>query len=304
MATFIGDASKDELSKLSPAVIAVHVGLNVFLAIIAILGNSLILVALKKVSSLHPPTKLLFRCLAVCDLLVGLILHPLHVIGFILDYQLRIIGHHLDHATYIFSFVLCGLSIFVSTAISLDRLLALKLRLRYKKVVTLSRIRAAILGFLLLAVSIGLVYVFVDKIYALIITLICVAFSIIISTFSYVTIFRTLRKHQSIMQSRIYQVQPNGGGNPLNIAKYKKTVSSIAWVQLALIACYTPFIVGIVVIKVNNLTGFYSEMFWTFSGTFVYFNSSLNPFLYCWKLREVRQAASAAIRRYICCKSS
>ena len=212
--------------------------------------------------------------------------------------------HHLDHATYVLSFVLCGLSIFVSTAISLDRLLALKLRLRYKKVVTLSRIRAAILSFLLLVVSIGLVYVFVDKIYALIITLICVAFSIIISTFSYVTIFRTLRKHQSIMQSRIYQVQPNGGANPLNIAKYKKTVSSIAWVQLVLIACYTPFIVGIVVIKVNNLTGFYCEMFWTFSGTFVYFNSSLNPFLYCWKLREVRQAASAAIRRYICCKSS
>ena len=304
MAAFIGDESKDELSKLSPAVIAVHVALNAFLAIAAILGNSLILVALEKVSSLHPPTKLLFRCLAVCDLLVGLILHPLHVIGFILDYQLRIIGHHLDHVTFVLSFVLCGISIFASTAISLDRLLALALRLRYKKVVTLCRIRAAILCFFLLVVSIGLVYVFVDKIYALIITLICVAFSIIISTFSYVTIFRKLRKHQSNMQSRIYQVQANGGGNPLNIARYKKTVSSIAWVQLALIACYTPFIVGVVVIKLNNLTGFSSEMFWTFSGTLVYLNSSLNPFLYCWKLREVRQAANAAIRRYIRCKSS
>ena len=32
--------------------------------------------------------------------------------------------------------------------------------------------------------------------------------------------------------------QPNGGGTPLNIARYKKTVSSIAWVQLALVICY------------------------------------------------------------------
>ena len=28
-----------------------------------------------------------------------------------------------------------------------------------------------------------------------------------------------------------------------------------------------------------------------------YFNSTLNPFLYCWKVREVRQAVKQTIRR-------
>ena len=58
---------------------AVLAGLNIFLAITASLGNALILIALHKVTSIYPPTKLLFRCLAVTDLLVGLISQPLYV---------------------------------------------------------------------------------------------------------------------------------------------------------------------------------------------------------------------------------
>ena len=51
---------------------------NILLSITAILGNSLILVALHKESSLHPPSKLLYRCLATTDLLVGLVSQPLY----------------------------------------------------------------------------------------------------------------------------------------------------------------------------------------------------------------------------------
>ena len=51
--------------------------LNILLSIIASLGNILILVALWKVHSLHPPSKLLFRCLTVTDLLVGVFSQPL-----------------------------------------------------------------------------------------------------------------------------------------------------------------------------------------------------------------------------------
>ena len=52
---------------------------NIFLSITAFLGNSLILVALSRETSLHPPSKLLYRCLATADLLVGLVSQPLDV---------------------------------------------------------------------------------------------------------------------------------------------------------------------------------------------------------------------------------
>ena len=59
--------------------VAILAGLNIFLAITASLGNALILIALHKVTSIYPPTKLLFRCLAVNDLLVGLNTQPIYV---------------------------------------------------------------------------------------------------------------------------------------------------------------------------------------------------------------------------------
>ena len=52
--------------------------LNSFLSVTAILGNALILIALRKESSLHP--KLLLLCLATTDLCVGAISDPLAVI--------------------------------------------------------------------------------------------------------------------------------------------------------------------------------------------------------------------------------
>ena len=56
---------------------------NVILSLTAILGNFLILVALRKESSLHLPSKLLYRCLAITDLLIGLVSQPLHAIYWI-----------------------------------------------------------------------------------------------------------------------------------------------------------------------------------------------------------------------------
>ena len=53
--------------------------LNMFLSVTAFLGNTLILVALHKATSLHPPSKLLYRNLAITDLCVGIIAEPLEV---------------------------------------------------------------------------------------------------------------------------------------------------------------------------------------------------------------------------------
>ena len=53
--------------------------LNIFLSISAFLVKTLILVALHKETSLHPPSKLLYRNLAITDLCVGIIADPLAV---------------------------------------------------------------------------------------------------------------------------------------------------------------------------------------------------------------------------------
>ena len=111
---------------------------NILLSITATLGNFLILVALHKESRLHPPSKLLYRCLAATDLLVGLATQPLYA-----TYWMSVVHEHWSLCRYSFDassvtgYAFCSVSLSTLTVISMDRLLALLLGLRYKEIVTL-----------------------------------------------------------------------------------------------------------------------------------------------------------------------
>ena len=114
--------------------------INMFLSITAFLGNTLILVALRKESSLHPPSKLLYRNLAITDLCVGFIVEPIAVTYWISQAMKRSdICQYAIYLTYVTGHVLFLLSLLTITAISIDRLFALLLGLRYRQVVTLKR---------------------------------------------------------------------------------------------------------------------------------------------------------------------
>lgn len=271
--------------------------LNIVLSITATLGNVLILVALRKVSSLHPPTKLLFRCLAFTDLCVGLISQPLYAVA-VMPRSTKMNRDLLSYfilGNYVSSYILCGVSALTSTAISLDRLLALSLGLRYRQVVTLKRVRVVLLCLWSVSVFGGSMYLWSIRV-----TWIVVAFFLILclltSIFSYIKIYIKLLEHQTRVRDSVNHGLPNGGGIPLNdMTRYKKTVSSISWVQLAQIFCYAPYgIESILWIQGVTSEGAVS---WLSTATLVYLNSSLNPILYCWKMREVRQAAKDTVKQ-------
>ena len=115
-------------------------------------------------------------------------------------------------------------------------------------------------------------------------------------------IFYSLCHRRIQTQDRVQQ-QPRVP-NALNIALYKKAVYSTLWVQLALVVCYVPYIVVAILIASSET---YSSQLIVSSRivlVFVFFNSSLNPFLYCWKISEVRQAVIETIRQALCCPCS
>ena len=114
--------------------------INIFLSITAFLGNFLILVALHKESSLHSPSKFLYRCLATTDLCVGLISEPsavMYWLSLVNEYWNFCLFMQITH--FVAGFILASVSLLTMTAVSVDRLLALILGLRYKQVVTLKR---------------------------------------------------------------------------------------------------------------------------------------------------------------------
>ena len=205
------------------------------------------------------------------------------------------------HLSSSLSITFCGVSVFASTALSVDRLLALFLGLRYRHVVTLKRIRAVLAcGCLALLLTV-LVWNFRTKSARIIITIV-LTLCLIISLFSYTKIVLRLRQHQSSVRDNAQQGQANTGGSPLNLERYKKTVVSVALVQLALVICYFPFNMFNTLI---HLKGIHPNICFLldFTTALLLLNSSLNPFLYCWRVKEIRQAVKATIRRFCACLS-
>ena len=274
---------------------------NTLLSITAFLGNSLILVALHKENSLHPPSKVLYRNLAITDVCVGIIAQPLLVIWCML-----VINERWDSCVYALygafttGFTLCAVSLLTMTAVSVDRLLALLLGLRYRYVVTSRRTCLTIGVFWVLSLF-GVLMNFQNNVITYWYSYIIIALCLTVSSASHVKIFLTLRQHQLQVQERVH-LQRASQAIPLNIARYKKAVSSALWVQTALVICYLPL--GVVdalrTQSAQSTSDFLVARRYTL--TLLYFNSTLNPILYCWKINEVRQAVKETIRN--CWRSS
>ena len=285
-----GQTSKQELAYLS--------AFNVFLSITAVLGNILILVALRKVSSLHPPSKLLFRCLAITDLCVGLITGPLSVV-----YSISLANEQLNLCRYayasfvIVSYTLCSVSLLTASAIRVDRLLALLLGLRYRQVVTLKRAYLIVVTFWAVSTIFSAMQFF-NIFIALWCGIILILLCLVTSTFCYTKIFLTLRHNQNQVQEHVQR--PNQI-NQLNTARYRKAVSTALWLTFTLLACYLPQVILVTLLGIHAEPSSSVSLAFGFTTTLVFVNPSLNPILYCWKIDEVRQAVKDTIRQALCC---
>ena len=310
-------------------------------------------------------TKFLFACLATTDLCVGLFPQPLFVANMILNIDIANtnldILQYVGEVIHISSSVLCGVSVLISTAISVDRLLVLLLRLKYRQVVTLRRAQVVILFCWVTAVSCGLVHVWSQTISQIVVLMIGLV-SLVTSVFCYVKIYLRLQGNQAVEESfgggQSNEDEEVGGGEKgagrateegvgettgagrdteeeagaevegtgratderslragtakvspkrriqervrLNIVQYKKVVSSIFWLQLTLVACYAPFLT-VSLLRHTVLSGKTIYGLWLFTATLVYLNSSLNPFLYCWKIKEVRMAVKNTAKAFCYC---
>ena len=181
------------------------------------------------------------------------------------------------------------------TAISVDRLLALLLGLRYKQIVTLKRTYIIVTTFWVFTLVASLSGFFYHRIIFMYSSLV-ISFCLVISFASYTKIFCTLRYHQAQVRDQQQLSQTNA----LNMARFRKAVYSALWVQLALVVCYAPICTIAIVIAHTKKYSLLLVVTRKVAVTFVYFNSTLNPFLYCWKISEVRQAVKQTIREALC----
>ena len=178
----------------------------------------------------------------------------------------------------------------------MDRLIALLSHLRYPSLVTKSRVRYTVLTiWQIRGVSSGF-YLWKRREYHLMVavtTVIC----LIISTFSYIKIYRIVLHHQPQIQVQEQIVQCTDStnvGHTIHMVRLQKSAMNTFVFYIFLILCYFPMYI-LSTLHGISLLNWITE--WDFAHTVVFMNSSINPTLYCWRLRELRAAVAKTLRQ-------
>ena len=268
--------------------------INVPSMLVAIVGNSLILAAILSTPSLRSPAILLLCNLAVSDLLVGLVIQPLFIVSVFHSTSLLLTG-----IWFILSNSACGISLCTLTAIAVDRFLALHYHLRYSTIVTSFRIKTFLTAqWLTNLIFSGTVFFWSLRIFSLYLS-IFVCLCLIISVFCYVRIFKIVRHQQKKIQCQHQAVNLPQGSTISNLLQFKKSAINSFLFFIVMVLFYIP---ASTYFSLFFITKTPWQSGWRVATTLVYINSSVNPFLYCWRMGDLRAAVMKTARKLFCRK--
>ena len=274
---------------------------SAFLSSTAIVLNIITIQALRKTSSLSKTLKTLLLSLAVSDLGVGLLVQPLYVATLVMKIEQNSNNTayytiNKAHAIPKKLLVLAShLGVFALTS-CWQILTAIHLHLRYQELVTYKRVVAVVSSVWVFSASITLLrqlYSAVDShIMPATITVVC----IITTGLLYCKIYAAVRHHtnqiHALQEVQVRQVAQNK--EMADAARQRKMALATFYVYVVLSVCYLP-IACVVFAKINGETALlYHLEYYTL--TLVYLNSSLNPLIYCWKMRHIRQTVMEILR--------
>ena len=270
--------------------------LNSLLSLITCAGNVVTLYAIRRNQDLHSPSFILLCCLALSDLLVGAICQP----SFVAFKIAELVDDFTVYCTFrmlsdISSYITSGISLLVLAAVSMDRLLALTLHLRYNAIVTVPRVFQTTFILWIFATACVMLKFIISYADWIFLTLVFFFLTLIVITLSTYKIFQIARRHQRQINNQNMAAM-SLQTNTVNVLKCRKSAVTVLYVYGLLLICYLPFCGTIFV---GNVIGYTLtvKIAYGFTSTAAYFNSFLNPIAYCWRIREIRRAVKNVLRR-------
>ena len=268
---------------------AVNAALNVPLAIMTIVANILVFAAVRRSASIRLPSKLLLCSLVLADMAFGLVVEP-QFVTFLIT---KVMDSPVLNCFCLrsFSFVACMLacvSLLTMTAISLDRYVALFFHLKYHEIVTTRRVCVVLSIIWSCSGFYASTLLLRNQILYASIAIPGIIVCFVVMSVAYIKIYRGLRHqhgHQVQDQAQVQAQQQTG--NTLDLAKYRRSASSMLWIYGLFILCYSPFFC-VSFVAAFYLHNAFIHFILEFSLTLLFLNSCLNPFVYCFRLPEIR----------------
>ena len=115
---------------------------------------------------------------------------------------------------------------------------------------------------------------------------------IVTATSLSVKLYLTLRRH--INQIQVPQVAQNDQGE--SVQRKRKSAMASLYVYLVFIVCYLPDICVLIIIASISEPTIDLKHLQFYTLTLVFLNSTLNPLIYCWKMRRIQHTIVLTLR--------
>ena len=274
---------------LSHAWRIIFIFLNAVSSMIALGGNSIILLSIYKVRSLRLRASNIFiACLAASDALVGLLVYPTYIVLTVenLWFGTNVV-YKMENFLWIQSLVT---STFTLCAISIDRLIAVMFAIQYRQIVTKRRSWNVVLAIWIASLVFASSTLFVNSsdnasilwIVCLVLTFV-LPFAIII--YCYVHIFRSANEQKT----KICRLNPIEAAEMLRNRKAAWTAGIV--IGIFFITFFPNVVFSCIDVATKDYCGkaqVYRHWLW---GILLAFSSAAwNPFVYAARIREFRHA--------------
>ena len=268
--------------------------LNNFLTYTAIILNILTIHAIRIASSLPKTLRTLLLSLAVSDVGVGLFVQPFYT-SILVSWLQQNNPNCNTYRIFNIADILFSLASFLGVvAVSVDRFLAVHLHLRYQELVTHKRVVAVVISVWVFSAFFSLITLWgslsTQNLVLLIVGVICLLLTSVI----YIRIYLVARRHKNHIQTLQVQTIAHSAEMTDFAALLKSTVG-VFYVYLVFLVCYLPYFISAATIGING-PSIALKRCHLFAFTLFYLNSSLNPVIYCWKMRHIRQAIMDILR--------
>ena len=263
--------------------------LNSLLTITAIIFNSVTIQALRKTSSLPKPLKTLLLSLAVSDLGVGLLVEPFYIGLLVKSLQLDNSSHTICTAFFLIVGLFSCASFVGVMALSVDRFLAIHLHLRYQELVTPKRVNVLVISIWVSSALLSLIKLLIPMTIAYLVFAITGILCLLVSGLLFLKIYLTVQRHRNQIQALQAYTQI------ANTARLRKSAVGMFYIYLVFLKCYLPNFCSFAIMAVSKFSSGV-KVFVILAITLILLNSSLNPVVYCWKMRHIRRAIVDTLR--------